>query len=74
VVTHRSQQEEIKRFTERLRAEKGLNLQVRVGANSGEVVVRSIIRAVQFASVLRSPSSAAEDFRPARMCSFTCGL
>jgi class 3 adenylate cyclase len=35
-------QEEIKRFAERLRAEKGLNLQVRVGANSGEVVVRSI--------------------------------
>src|SRR6266851_1803215 len=35
-------QEEIKRFAERLRAEKGFNLQVRVGANSGEVVVRSI--------------------------------
>ena len=35
-------QEEIKRFAERLRAEKGLNLQVRVGANAGEVVVRSI--------------------------------
>jgi class 3 adenylate cyclase len=35
-------QEEIKRFAERLRADKGLNLQVRVGANSGEVVVRSI--------------------------------
>src|SRR6266849_1063530 len=35
-------QEEIKRFAERLRAEKGLNLQVRVGANSGEVLVRSI--------------------------------
>src|SRR5713226_5042414 len=35
-------QEEIKRFAERLRAEKGLNLQVRVGVNTGEVVVRSI--------------------------------
>src|SRR6266849_3370002 len=35
-------QEEIKRFAERLRAEKELNLQVRVGANAGEVVVRSI--------------------------------
>jgi class 3 adenylate cyclase len=35
-------QEEINRFAERLRAEKGLNLQVRVGANAGEVVVRSI--------------------------------
>jgi hypothetical protein len=29
-------------MAERLRPEKGLNLQVRVGANSGEVVVRSI--------------------------------
>jgi class 3 adenylate cyclase len=35
-------QEEIRRFAERLRAEKGMNLQVRVGANTGEVVVRSI--------------------------------
>ncbi len=35
-------QDEIKRFAERLRAEEGLNLQVRVGANGGEVVVRSI--------------------------------
>src|SRR6266849_776889 len=35
-------QEDIKRFAERLRAEQGLNLQVRVGANAGEVVVRSI--------------------------------
>jgi hypothetical protein len=35
-------QEEMCRFAERLRAEKGINLQVRVGANVGEVVVRSI--------------------------------
>jgi adenylate cyclase len=35
-------QEEMRRLAERLRAEKGLNLQVRVGANFGEVVVRSI--------------------------------
>ncbi len=35
-------QDEMRRFAERLRAEKGLNLQVRVGANVGEVVVRSI--------------------------------
>jgi class 3 adenylate cyclase len=35
-------QEEMRRFAERLRAEKGLNLQVRVGANVGDVVVRSI--------------------------------
>ena len=35
-------QDDIRRFAERLRAEKGLNLQVRVGANVGEVVVRSI--------------------------------
>src|SRR6266853_297273 len=35
-------QEEIKRFAEKLRAEKGVNLQVRVGVNTGEVVVRSI--------------------------------
>jgi class 3 adenylate cyclase len=35
-------QEEIRRFAERLRAEKGMNLQVRVGANIGQVVVRSI--------------------------------
>lgn len=35
-------QEEMRRFAERLRAEKGLTLQVRVGANVGEVVVRSI--------------------------------
>jgi class 3 adenylate cyclase len=35
-------QDDIRRFAERLRAEKGMNLQVRVGANVGEVVVRSI--------------------------------
>jgi class 3 adenylate cyclase len=35
-------QEEMRRFAERLRAEKGLNLQVRVGVNVGDVVVRSI--------------------------------
>ena len=35
-------QEEMRRFAERLRAEKGVNLQVRVGANIGNVVVRSI--------------------------------
>jgi predicted ATPase len=35
-------QEDMRRFAERLRAEKGVNLQVRVGANVGEVVVRSI--------------------------------
>lgn len=35
-------QDEMRRFAERLRAEKGLNLQVRIGANVGEVVVRSI--------------------------------
>src|SRR5215469_8166868 len=35
-------QEEIRPFAERLRAEKGINLEVRVGAHSGEVVVRTI--------------------------------
>jgi class 3 adenylate cyclase/tetratricopeptide (TPR) repeat protein len=35
-------QDEMRRFAERLRAEKGINLQVRIGANVGEVVVRSI--------------------------------
>src|SRR5262244_3231996 len=35
-------QDEMCRYAERLRAEKGLNLQVRVGANVGDVVVRSI--------------------------------
>jgi class 3 adenylate cyclase len=35
-------QDEVRRFAERLRAEKGINLQVRIGANAGEVVVRSI--------------------------------
>jgi class 3 adenylate cyclase len=35
-------QDDIRRFAERLRAEKGMNLQVRIGANVGEVVVRSI--------------------------------
>jgi len=35
-------QDEVKRYAERLRAEKGVNLQVRVGANIGEVVVRTI--------------------------------
>ena len=35
-------QDEIRRFAERLRAEKGLNLQVRIGVNIGEVVVRRI--------------------------------
>ena len=35
-------QEDVKRHAEKLRAEKGVNLQVRVGVNTGEVVVRSI--------------------------------
>ncbi len=35
-------QQEMRRYAERLRAEKGLNLEVRVGANCGEVVVRSL--------------------------------
>jgi class 3 adenylate cyclase len=35
-------QEDIRRYAERLRAEKGINLQARVGVNTGEVVVRSI--------------------------------
>ncbi|HEY6298778.1 MAG TPA: AAA family ATPase, partial [Candidatus Binatus sp.] len=35
-------QEDVKRYAEKLRAEKGVNLQVRVGVNTGEVVVRSI--------------------------------
>src|SRR5215472_14011380 len=35
-------QAEVKRYADKLRAEKGVNLQVRVGANAGEVVVREI--------------------------------
>src|SRR5499427_8586705 len=35
-------QDDMRRFAERLRAERGINLQVRVGANVGEVVVRTI--------------------------------
>jgi class 3 adenylate cyclase len=35
-------QEGMKHHAEKLRAEKGVNLQVRVGVNTGEVVVRSI--------------------------------
>jgi class 3 adenylate cyclase/tetratricopeptide (TPR) repeat protein len=35
-------QEDIKRLAEKLRADKGVNLQVRVGVNTGEVVVRTI--------------------------------
>jgi class 3 adenylate cyclase/tetratricopeptide (TPR) repeat protein len=35
-------QENIKRLAEKLRADKGVNLQVRVGVNTGEVVVRTI--------------------------------
>jgi predicted ATPase len=37
-------QEDSKRYAEKLRREKGLNLQIRVGLNTGEVVVRSIRR------------------------------
>jgi class 3 adenylate cyclase/predicted ATPase len=35
-------QEESKRYAEQLRREQGLNLQIRVGVNTGEVVLRSI--------------------------------
>ena len=35
-------QEEIRRYAEKLRLEKGVNLEVRVGINTGDVVVRSI--------------------------------
>jgi class 3 adenylate cyclase/tetratricopeptide (TPR) repeat protein len=36
-------QSEVRRYADKLRAEKGVNLQVRVGANVGEVVVREIL-------------------------------
>jgi class 3 adenylate cyclase len=35
-------QDEVKRYAEKLRAEKSVNLQVRVGLNTGEVLVRTI--------------------------------
>jgi class 3 adenylate cyclase len=35
-------QEEIKRYSDRLRVERGVPLQIRVGLNSGEMVLRSI--------------------------------
>src|SRR5262245_2185462 len=35
-------QAEVRRYADKLRAEKGVNLQVRIGANTGEVVVREI--------------------------------
>jgi class 3 adenylate cyclase len=34
-------QEEIRRYAEKLRADKGVNLEIRVGINTGDVVVRS---------------------------------
>jgi len=37
-------QEDSKQYAEKLRREKGLNLQIRVGLNTGEAVVRSIRR------------------------------
>src|SRR5574341_1358865 len=37
-------QEDSKRYAEKLRREQGLNFQIRVGLNTGEVVVRSIRR------------------------------
>ncbi len=36
-------QAEVRSYAQKLRAEKGLNLQVRVGANTGEVVMRQIL-------------------------------
>src|SRR5262249_17943793 len=38
----RRMQEGVKRYADKLRAEKGVNFQMRVGANTGEVVVREI--------------------------------
>jgi class 3 adenylate cyclase/tetratricopeptide (TPR) repeat protein len=35
-------QEDVKCYADKLRSEKGVNLQIRVGVNTGEVVVRSI--------------------------------
>jgi predicted ATPase/class 3 adenylate cyclase len=35
-------QEEMRRYEEHLRSERGITIQLRVGANSGEVVVRSV--------------------------------
>jgi Adenylate and Guanylate cyclase catalytic domain/Double zinc ribbon len=52
-------QDEMRRFAERLRAEKGINLQARIGANVGEVVVRSIQPEQVRPNTLRS------DIRPA---------
>ena len=35
-------QEEMRRYADRLRLERGVPLQIRVGINTGEVVLRSI--------------------------------
>jgi hypothetical protein len=37
-------QEEIRRYAEQLRSEKGLNLAIRIGVNTGDVVARSICK------------------------------
>ena len=46
-------QEDIKRLAEKLRADKGVNLQVRVGVNTGEVVVGRFIPARRTPSTRR---------------------
>ena len=55
-------QEQMHRLAKRLRADKGINLQVRVGANAGEVVVRTIHtgeRQVEYTPIGHSASLAA---------------
>ena len=55
-------QAEVKRYADKLRAEKGVTLQVRVGANTGEVVVREIRtgeRQTEYAPIGHSTSVAA---------------
>jgi DNA-binding beta-propeller fold protein YncE len=45
----------MRHYAERLRAEKGLNLQLRIGVNIGEVVVRHIQTRTQLSHRRRSP-------------------
>jgi len=49
-------QNEIRRFAERLPAEKGINLHVRIGANVGQVVVRSIRQAHRLFTGMGAPA------------------
>ena len=58
-------QEEMKRYAETLRAEKGRHIEIRVGINTGDVVLRSIRKddlRTEYTPISHSTSTSSQKF------------